>query len=146
MDIEIITLFLPVCWAVVSTIIALVLYKSSEAFFESNNKTKGKQRKIRIVGSVTIAAVAFFGMQYATPKERLKQLPKGSIILQQYDIRKLHELSVNIDRNSLELLGCSTTATTITPCKININKIREAAVSLNSTIKNIIENSIDKKE
>jgi hypothetical protein len=58
---------LPVIWAVVSTIIALVLYRTSSAFFMQNDVTKTRTRRIRLVGSVVIAALTFLGLRYATP-------------------------------------------------------------------------------
>jgi hypothetical protein len=62
---------LPVIWAIVSTIIALLLYKTSKALFVSDEKRSENENKVRrrlsLAGSVVIAGIAFVGMKYATP-------------------------------------------------------------------------------
>jgi hypothetical protein len=69
---DMITLVLPVIWAIVATIIGIVLYRTSSALFHSVERSKTRTRTIRLTGSVAIAAFAFFAMKLATPTERLR--------------------------------------------------------------------------
>ena len=101
-----ITLMLPVIWAVVATGIGLLLYKSSRAVFEDSAQRQGlRNRRIRLTGSIVIAAIAFLGMERSTPRERLYELPVGSLIVQRSAIQEMYENAVEIDRLSLELAG-----------------------------------------
>ena len=61
---------LPIVWAVVATMIGVVLYKSSQAVVESSRQSAKTKQRIRLAGSVAIAAVAFWGMFYATMQRR----------------------------------------------------------------------------
>jgi hypothetical protein len=68
---------LPILWAIVSTVIALLLYKTSKAVFVSNETRNVKQNTVRkrlsLAGSVVIAGLAFLGMKNATPVENITE-------------------------------------------------------------------------
>src|SRR4051812_25442522 len=129
---EIITLLLPVIWAVIATVIGTVLYKTSQALFEQTNYSKAGRRTIRLVGSVTIAALAFGGMWYATPSSRLGGLPQGAVIIESNDAKRMFELTTDLDRSTLELQACANTLN-LSQCVEQINSIRNQAVSINET-------------
>lgn len=99
------TLLLPVIWAVVSTAIGLILYRSSEAMFEASHLSDGGKKRIRLTGSVVIAALAFYGMKLATPQSRLEPLPPGAIVVSQDRFHSLLASAERTDRLSLELSG-----------------------------------------
>ena len=92
--------FLPIGWAILATTIGLVLFKSSKAFYESRVGDKNRQRRLRHRGSVTIAAVAFCGMWYATDQG-----------LKRYSADRQEELQkrvVEIDQLVFRIQGCIT--------------------------------------
>jgi hypothetical protein len=112
MTLDTLSLLLPILWALIATVVGLLLYKTSEALFESKQKDETGTKRLRLLGSVTIAALAFYGMKYATPSERLRAapiIPEGSIVLKRNDVENLHGLTVKLDRSSLDLQGCLTT-------------------------------------
>jgi len=64
---EYVVLMLPVVWALVATFIGIILYRSSEAFFESVSGSRNKKKTLRLTGSVVIAVLAFYGIKSSTP-------------------------------------------------------------------------------
>ncbi len=95
MNLDLIILFIPVIWAIVSALIGLILYKSSKAFFTLNHSN----RQIRLVGSVVIAALAFWGIKNATPKNRLESSFEKTI-------NDSYILATEIERECLGLDAC----------------------------------------
>ena len=71
-------LLLPIVWAIVATVVGLILYKTSRAFIQDTSvEATGrpskeaefkseKRRRIRLTGSIAIATVTFAGLWYAT--------------------------------------------------------------------------------
>jgi ABC-type phosphate transport system auxiliary subunit len=137
---DVITLFLPVIWAVIATIIGLALYKTSDAFFESSQNSGGASKKIRLVGSVTIAAVAFYGMKLATPSNRLQGIPDGAVVISSADVRALYDASSKLDRSGLELEGCVHTED-LEDCSRKVEDVRNQISSLNSSLARVIQES-----
>jgi hypothetical protein len=118
---EVLTLVLPVVWAIAATVVGLILYKTSAALFESKTTDKTRSKRIRLTGSVTIAALSFVGMWYATPSERLKSA----------DMATLRAIAADIDRESLEMAACSSTRTC---CMQEVEKVRALAGQLVRTL------------
>src|SRR5260370_25129251 len=88
---------LPCLWALLATVIAVSLYKTSSALFE---ETQGK-RRIRLTGSVTIAALAFYGLKWATPD--MPKVQPGMQTVSTVDLKRSYDVAVSLDRAALEL-------------------------------------------
>ena len=74
-------IFLPVIWALVATGIALALYKTSAALFDGTEGGTTSTKRLRLAGSVVIAALAFLGLKMSTPRSNLTQVPSDSVIV-----------------------------------------------------------------
>ena len=125
MNKDLFTLFLPIFWAIVSTMIGLVLYKSSSALFEQTQGNDTDKKRIRLAGSVTIAALAFYGMKTATPSSRLLIASPGMISVEgAFSFDKLQESSIALDRLALEVQGCVSTIDD-QRCREKINEFKD---------------------
>jgi hypothetical protein len=120
---ELLTLVLPVFWAIVATTIGLILYRSSASFFVSEARGQRSTRKLRLAGSVVIAGLAFYSMQQATPTERLKSDQSA----------ELTRLAVDIDQHVLELSACF--ATTPAGCDAQLARLKALSLRLNQALK-----------
>ena len=145
MSCDALTLLLPVLWAVIAMLIGLALYKTSKAFFESQSKNTSASRTLRLTGSVTIAALAFYGMKWATPPQRLQAIPDGAIVIKSNDLGKLYDLSTDLDRASIQLEGCTSTLS-VADCKEEIRKVRNQTVSMNETLERILKDEMSKQK
>ncbi|BCG65195.1 MAG: hypothetical protein methR_P3020 [Methyloprofundus sp.] len=94
-------LFLPVAWALIATLIGIVLYKSSDAFFEQTSGQKNQKRTLRLTGSVVIAALAFYGIKNATPDQNLLATAPGML---QVSIAELQSIESKLEENINDLL------------------------------------------
>ena len=95
---------LPIIWAVVATLVALALYKTSKAFFEGRSANDGGQvRRIRLVGSVVIAAVTFGALWRVTPVQDIRNLDPTSRVEREY-LAELEEAAraLRIEKDRLE--------------------------------------------
>src|SRR4051794_14213358 len=99
-------MFLPVMWAIVATAIGVILYKSSDAFFEQVNTGKGTKRQLKLAGSITIAAVAFYGMYYVTPRAALEPRPDGMRYYSKAAIDNLAGQNHEIQNKLILLAAC----------------------------------------
>ncbi|MCF6368345.1 hypothetical protein [Rhizobium halophilum] len=63
---DLLPVFLPVIWLLVATIVALILYRTSETLFEERAAKSTQGRRVRLTGSVVIAALAFYGLKTST--------------------------------------------------------------------------------
>lgn len=141
MNLDILSLLLPILWAVIATGIGLVLYKTSEALFESTSVSNVGKRRIRLVGSVTIAALAFYGMKLATPSDRLRvspSVPEGAIVVKTSDVESLHNLSIKLDRAAFEAQGCVNTLDSA-DCSDKLSTMQEQTTAFNSLLEKIIK-------
>ena len=103
---EYIILLLPVIWATTATIIGLLLYKSSKAFFSNELKNGATSKRIRLVGSVVIAAAAFLGMKISTPSASLDLQDEDEIQLNKSEMNQLVKNFKKLDRALMEGMGC----------------------------------------
>lgn len=126
---DVLTLLLPVIWAAAATGIGALLYRSSRALFESSRVTQRGQRRIRLTGSVVIAALAFYGMRAATPSARLQSIPENATVIDRPSMDAIRNLVVRSDRLSLELLGIIEANDTQT-AKATAQQLREEIVAL----------------
>jgi hypothetical protein len=93
----------------VGTLIGLLLYRTSSAFFSETAKTKSGVRAIRLTGSVVIAALAFYGMKISTPSQRLLGQQQGMAQVPESKIEELSNLATALDRSVLEVQACVNT-------------------------------------
>jgi hypothetical protein len=100
---------IPIVWAIVATGLGLLLFRSSEAVFERVQKSKSTKTKLRLVGSVTITAVVFYGLQRATPPEWLNRVPTGMQLVQSQDLAALRTAAYDADNLALEVQACIVT-------------------------------------
>lgn len=119
---DLVTLLLPVLWAIISAAIAMMLYRTSEALFESVEKSKTRTRRIRLAGSVAIAALAFYGMSKYTPSSRLT-----------WDTRGLVAGLNEIDRAALDAQG-ALAVNDIQSCGSALRRLQHAATQLRQQV------------
>lgn len=101
MSCDVLTLFMPVIWALVGTAIGLLLYKTSSAFY--------KRKGLRLTGSVVIAALAFYGMLRATPSRRLEGPQVGMSSVHSASLETVRNMTNALDGKVLEIQGCAAT-------------------------------------
>jgi len=120
---EFIRLFMPVIWALAGTIIGLALYRSSGAFFERTERKEGEVRRLRLVGSICIAAVVFLGIWEATPRELITGIPKDAKLIRIGDLRAVAEDLEQVNSAENSLRACAS----ITPpkhCQAELDRVR----------------------
>jgi hypothetical protein len=88
------------------TVIGLVLYKSSGALFEQRTHKEGGVRRIWLVGSVCIAALAFFGLRQSTPAELLTGVPSSSKVVSITELRAAREALEQANAAIVRLKAC----------------------------------------
>jgi hypothetical protein len=123
-NVELLRALLPVLWAVVSTFIGLVLYRSSAAFFEQTRQKPGSTRKIRLVGSICIAAIAFYGLRESTPTALLTGVPKDSQLIRSSDLQGIVEAAEQADSALLKLTACAN-ITQPSQCQAELSAVRD---------------------
>ncbi|WP_322418910.1 hypothetical protein [Mesorhizobium huakuii] len=121
---ELLRLILPIIWALTATAIGLVLYRSSSAFFEQKRNKDGETRRIRLVGSVVIASIAFFGLQHVTPDSSLTGVPPDSILISKFELTEIQEAAEQANAAMGDLLGCAA-ITTPSQCKAEMDVVRD---------------------
>jgi hypothetical protein len=124
---------IPVLWAIVSAAIGLILYKSSSAFFERRDTKEGGVRRIRLVGSVVIAALVFIGLRQSTPTELMLGRPAGSAVVLVRDIQSTKQFLEEANSATNDLLGCAT----VSPASQCIGQIEAVRSKLNSAKNNL---------
>ena len=134
-----ITLLLPIIWAVISAIIALLLYKTSDAFFDSTKLKGDKRYKIRVVGSILIAGAVFYALKVSTPEARLEAIDPEIRLVEKLTLKQLDNEIYGIDRISLELSGCIAVNDSI-QCKKRIEELRIKISVIKKKIKTLIKN------
>lgn len=72
---------IPVVWAIVSSVLALFLYRTSSAFFEQETANTAGVQRIRLVGSIVIAGAIFGALRWATPPILVTGLSDDSVIV-----------------------------------------------------------------
>jgi hypothetical protein len=110
MIMEVVRLFLPVIWALVGTLIGLVLYRSSSAFFEQVKRKNGAVRKVRLVGSICIAAVVYLGLWRATPTSLQTGVPDDSKLVPKQELRAAVEALEQAVAAVSSVEGCAAAA------------------------------------
>lgn len=119
--------FLPILWTIVSTIVSLILYKSSSAFFESKRSREGETRRIRLVGSIVIAALVFLALWRATPA--VKPTPLEAF---RPRIEEVGERAENV-RQRLNLLKACAAMTAVSQCARELDALDTAVADLDAS-------------
>lgn len=110
-------LLLPIGWAIVATGIGLLLYKSSSALIQQKDKT----RTLRFTGSAAIAALAFFGLRWAS-HQLMDLVPVDNMI-------EIQNTAKNLDRKLLEVQACAATLAD-DACQQKVREAKEQSGSL----------------
>ena len=136
MSMDLVRATIPVVWALVGTLIGLVLYKSSSAFFEQTQKSEGSTRRIRLVGSVVIAALVFLGLRQSTPTPLLTGVPGNSKLVRSAEILGLSEVADQADAAMLSLTGCASISRP-DQCRVEMDVVKDRIGQIRARIREI---------
>ncbi|TAT71063.1 hypothetical protein [Rhizobium ruizarguesonis] len=114
---------IPVAWIVVSTIVGLVLYRSSKAFF--TQKDPQNSRQIRLTGSVVIAALAFIALWKTTPNEMLVGMSEGKRLIAQDEISRAIRSTEQVVATFDRLVVCRKLSD-LNQCDIDLERVKNA--------------------
>jgi len=103
---HILILLLPTIWAIVSTTVAVVLYRSSSAIFSGNELMGLPAKKVRLTGSIVIAIIIFLLIRGATPVENLIVNSPDSLIMSRDQKVYLELASDQLEASIVDLNGC----------------------------------------
>jgi hypothetical protein len=103
---EYIKLFLPIGWVVVSSVVGVLLYRTSDAFFDSLSKDDTSRKRLKLTGSIVIAAVTFFGIYYVTPRGALDPMPSGMQYVSTVALQRFTDNVGAVQDKMLSLSGC----------------------------------------
>jgi hypothetical protein len=103
---EYVKLFLPIGWVIVSTVVGVILYRTSDAFFEKVSKDKSSRQQLKLTGSVVIAALTFLGMYYVTPRGALTPKPEGMQYVASVEVQRLLDRVHDVQDRLLALSAC----------------------------------------
>lgn len=123
-----IVLVLPVLWAVVAAVIALLLYKTSESVLKglAIPGIKG----LRLAGSAAIFVVVFLLLRSSTDTA---SRPRGQVVAPA-ELTNLRELAERVENDMVELNGCVATVDAIEPCADKVQQARVDAHRLKQAI------------
>jgi hypothetical protein len=131
---DLIRLFLPVIWALVAAAIGRLLYATSSAFFEQMKRTQEEKKRLRLVGSVCIAAIVYLGLWQATPATLRVGVPADSVTVRRSDLHAATEELEQTKSAASELLACAALAPS-SQCKNEIRAVQEKIDSSMNRIK-----------
>jgi predicted nuclease with TOPRIM domain len=98
-------LVLPIIWVVVACIVSLILYRTSESFFEDVQEHNGNTRRIRLVGSSVIAAIIYIGLAKYTPVDAITDISNNRMKISRNDLNQLNETISNLSNEILLMQG-----------------------------------------
>ena len=130
-------LMMPVLWVVVATIVGLILYKTSSAFFAESKKSKQSTRNLRLTGSVVIAAGAFLLMKFATPDDLRTMVPKGSILVNQASIDMIAKRTTDLENGLVRVGGCTAIEQPASTCARDVEMAKDLATSLHAEVESL---------
>lgn len=124
---------IPLLWALVSAALALLLYKTSNGLFEQVSSDREQTRRIRLVGSIVLAAAIFVALKWATPEAIVTGQLRGSAIIPK---SKLHSSAGAMQglRNSFDRLEACASISTMQDCRSEIDSVRSSITSLESAL------------
>lgn len=135
---EYVILLLPVAWALVSAVIGVFLYKSSNALFEQLDVSQGKKRTFRLTGSILIAAVTFYGIKSSTPSQNLITNSPNMIQISITDLRSLQSKS-NENKDDLLLLESCLELDQSGNCKDQLTRLQSRIKEQERLFKSILK-------
>lgn len=100
---EYLLILLPIGCALVATLIAMILCKTSYGLFAERVQKKSATCRIRLILSAVIASVAFLGMAKSTPERVMVVDNKDEVNVQRLDIRRVAIAFARLKINSLNL-------------------------------------------
>jgi hypothetical protein len=130
-------LMMPVLWVIVATIVGLILYKTSSAFFAESKKSKQATRNLRLTGSVVIAAGAFLLMKFATPDELRTLTPKGTILVDQASIDVIVKRAADLENGLVRAGGCTAIEQSAPNCARDVELAKDLATALQADIERL---------
>jgi hypothetical protein len=114
---------LPVIWALTSTLVALLLYRSSKAFFSQTESVQGRTRRVRLVGSIVIAAVVFLGLRSASPS---RDVSPDDTVLHRAEFNALMGALADL-RSASDALEVCLNMTAVSECREQVETLRAQA-------------------
>lgn len=124
-------IFLPVIWAIVATGIGMLLYRSSKALFTASTT---QVRGIRLTGSAAIAAVAFFGIKWATPAATLNVVDPGQVVVSQSALETVAAKADDLEDELVTANGDVATCVSVIDCRERVAGARGKATELTAAI------------
>ena len=128
---------LPVVWAIVATVIALTLYRTSAALFDGTRRSSTETKRLRLAGSVVIAALAFLGMKLATPSANLKEISEGTVLVRGELIGDVRDAVEDLSAATDALEGCHLIAAA-GQCSAELQQIKDRAGRVRSTTERLL--------
>lgn len=101
-----IAILLPIAWAIIATIIALILYRTSDALFEQSFPGEGERRRVKLVGSIAIAAVVFLGLARFTDLSPFTEMTAREQRVSTSALNDHRRAITGLRREYEELRGC----------------------------------------
>jgi hypothetical protein len=137
--VAVVPIALPIVWAIVATIIALLLYRTSKALFDSESVPNIFAKQIRLTGSVVIAGLAFLGMKWSTPEDFIRTAASEHDIRLQQRIDGLIEATRNTETSIAELAACTEMSDSLGACSDQLRFSREKAMKAREQAEKLIQ-------
>jgi hypothetical protein len=122
-EMQSIHLFLPVVWAITSTILGLIVYRGSSVLFEKTQRDEWPIRRVRLVGSICIAALAYLGFCEATPSALQIGISEDAMSIRKVDIQAVIEALEQANASVSSLDACVAISSS-TQCQSELNSVR----------------------
>ena len=129
---------LPLAWLAAATGAALLLYRSSSALFDGDSIGPVKAKRIRLTGSVVIAALAYIGMWQATSRLGLLAAGPDRLVVGQQDAMSMVKAALEHEEHMVEVSGCAEAIATIA-CRETIATARRSARELREKAESFVE-------
>jgi hypothetical protein len=120
---------IPVVWAIVSSALALVLYKTSSALFEQ----KTDVQRLQLVGSIVIAGAIFGALRWATPTSLVTGTPRDSVIVSKKSLAAIAS-TIQETKNAIDRLSACTAIAPPQECRAEMEVLRRLVDSLGETL------------
>jgi hypothetical protein len=127
---------LPVVWALVATLIAMILYRTSSGLFEQRVQKQTVTRRVRMTGSIFIAALAFVGLAKSTPPNVMTIESRDLVKVPVSEVRMLRDRVHYLENQLVELEGCAAIKGPQN-CAEQMEGMRTATRNVASTIKRL---------
>lgn len=118
-------ILIPILWAVLAAVLALVLYKTSTGVFGRDEVGKDATRKLRLTGSIVVAGVIFFGLKWATPSQLLVGTSGSQSVK-----TATHNANIDAVLQSLQDLDACAEITVPQQCRKELDALRERVEGL----------------